>query len=131
MFEVLDDNNIEMYALKHYDNPQPSAGNEEFYDDFKRIKYIKRLINRYRAGDELKCRLILNHIIILYNVFSVESATRILFYKITSNDYSILKTFLVFLGYMPEVVKGIGELGDIISSNVSLDTTVIEFLRKI
>jgi hypothetical protein len=131
MFEVLDDNNIELYALKHYDNPQPLAGVDEFYDDFKRIKYIKRLLNRYKAGDALKCRLLLNHIIVLYNVFSPEASTRILFYKLDVEDHSILKTFLMFLGYMPDVIFGIGELGNIQSGDIQVDAQIVDFLRNI
>jgi hypothetical protein len=104
---------------------------DEFYDDFKRIKYIKRLLNRYKAGDELKCRLILNHIIVLYNVFTPEAFTRILFYKLDQEDHSILKTFLMFLGYMPDVIIGVGGFGDIKSEDIQLDAQVMHFLRNI
>ena len=128
-FEVLDEKNIDLYALKAYDNPQCTSM-DEFEDDIKRIKYLKRLFNRYRAYGDLKHRLILNHIVILYNLFPVEDATRILFFKMDENDYPLLKTFLVFLGYMPERVIGING-SDIISSNISLDQKIIEELRNI
>jgi len=129
LFDVLTDQNVEMYALKFYDNTQ-CVSIDEFYDDMKRIKYIKRLFNRYRQIGELKERLILNHIIILYNVFSIEAVTRILFLKIGIEDYSILKTFLVYLGYMPTMVEGIRG-SDIVDSDISLDTNIIQKLREI
>ncbi len=129
LFDVLTDQNVDIFALKAYDNPQCS-GVDEFYDDMKRIKYIKRLFNRYTQTGELKDRLILNHIIILYNVFPVEAATRILFFKIDVDDYSLLKTFLVYLGFMPEVVRGVRGR-DIVSSDISLDSVVITKLREI
>lgn len=129
LFDVLTEQNVDIFALKAYDNPQCS-GVDEFYDDMKRIKYIKRLFNRYTQTGELKDRLILNHIIILYNLFPVEAATRILFFKIDVNDYILLKTFLVYLGYMPEVVRGIRGR-DIVNSDISLDNLVVNKLRKI
>ena len=129
LFDVLTEQNVDIFALKAYDNPQCS-GVDEFYDDMKRIKYIKRLFNRYTQTGELKDRLILNHIIILYNLFPVEAATRILFFKIDVNDYILLKTFLVYLGYMPEVVRGIRGR-DIVNSDISLDDLVVNKLRKI
>tara|TARA_R110002020_G_scaffold367435_1_gene579309 strand:+ start:110 stop:502 length:393 start_codon:yes stop_codon:yes gene_type:complete len=129
LFDVLTDHNVDMYALKAYDNIH-CENIDEFYDDMKRIKYIKRLFNRYTQTGELKDRLILNHIIVLYNVFPVEAASRILFFKIDVNDYSKLKTFLVFLGYMPEVVKGVRGR-DILNSDISLDVSIISKLRNI
>ena len=106
MFESLNEKNIDLYTAKMYENPQ-CISTEEFYDDMKRIKYLKRLFNRYLTVGELKERLVLNHIIIFYNVFPIEAATRILFLKLDEGMYSTLKTFLIFLGYMPEVVYGI------------------------
>ena len=96
MLDDLTDKNIEMYMMKSYDNPQ-CMDLDEYYDDMKRIKYLKRLFNRYENTGELKDRLILNHIVILYNVFGVTSATRILFFKVDESDYSVLKTFLTYL----------------------------------
>ncbi len=129
MFESLNEKNIELYAAKMYSNPQ-CISIEEFHDDMKRIKYIKRLFNRYSGTGEIKERLILNHIVIFYNVFSVESATRILFCKLDKNLHSILKTFLVYFGYMPERVFGING-SDIISSNISIDIKTAQLLREI
>ena len=92
-----------MFAIKHYDNPQ-AVGEKEFYDDMKRFKYLKRLFRKYETskGKELKERLVINHIIILANVFGVDAATTLLFFKIERNHWPLLKTFLIYLGYMPE-----------------------------
>ena len=129
MFDDLTDKNIDLYIMKVYENPQ-CVSLEEFHDDMKRIKYIKRLFNRYENTGDLKERLILNHIIVLYNVFGVESATRILFFKIEEKFWSTLKTFLVFLQYMPEKVKGIRGK-EIEDSDIELNFDVVNSLREI
>ena len=118
-----------LYAAKHYDNPQCETI-EEFNNDLKRINYIKKLLNKYKSSGELKERLIINHLIVLYNVFGVEAATRILFYKL-EDYYYYLKPFLVFLNYMPEYIDGVGQNGRIVSSNITMDLSIIERLRKI
>lgn len=121
--------NFVLYAMKFYENPQ-CLSEQDFYDDLKTIKYIKRLLNRYHMGGELKERLILNHLITLGNVFPVEVLTRILFLKISSKYWSYLKTFLIFLDFMPDQVSSInGE--KVISSNISVDLRIAEKLRKI
>ena len=102
-FSTLTPENINMFAIKHYDNPL-CVDEKEFLDDMKRFKYLKRLFRKYETskGIELKSRLIINHIIILANVFGVDAATTLLFFKIERNHWPILKAFLVFLQYMPE-----------------------------
>ena len=100
-FLLLDDTNYVMYAMKHYDNPQ-CEGIEEFYEDLHRTKYLKRLFRKYNSSGVVRERLILNHIIIFYNVFGIEPATRLLFQRIESDLHPLLKTFLVFLNYLPE-----------------------------
>ena len=125
----LTENNFIMYAMKNYSNPQ-CMDMREFNDDLKRIKYIKRLFGRYKATGELKERLILNHIIILYNVFGVQAATKMLFYKIYEKYWSQLKTFFVYLNYMPETIHGCKD-ATIISSNITLDMHVVSILRAI
>ena len=118
-----------MYAIKHYDNPS-CKGMAEFLDDIKRFKYIKRLLGKYTAGKDLKDRLIINHIIILNNLFGVEATTKMLFYKIDKKFWPQLKTFLVFLSYMPEKVivsQGI----TIKESEIPLDQTIVDILRKV
>jgi len=90
-----------MFEIKEYDNPQ-AVGEKEFYDDMKRFKYLKRLFKKYSKTSILKERLILNHIIVLQNVFGPEPVKVLLFYKINQEHWSLLKTFLVFLNYMVE-----------------------------
>jgi hypothetical protein len=102
----------------------------EFEEDLKRIKYIKRLIKRYKTTGELKERLILNHIIILSNVFGTRNAVRMLFFKLDEQDYQILKTFLMFLDYMPDYITGVRGK-DIWSRNISVDLFVGKRLRDI
>jgi len=128
MFDDLNDDNFLIYAMKSYESPNTILS--EFEEDLKRIKYIKRLIKKYKLTGELKERLILNHIIVLSNVFGTEAAVRMLFYKIDQEDYHILKTFLLFLNYMPKIVAKIrGE--HILSSDVSVDLFVGRKLREI
>jgi len=104
MFNIpLNDENFMFYASQIYDNPQ-CLSEEEFDEDLNRIKYIKRLFYRYEKTGELKLRLILNHIIILNNVFGSEGCSRLLFYKIDEKYYSYLKSFLHYLEYLPSVI---------------------------
>jgi hypothetical protein len=128
MFEDLNEDNFIMYAMKAYISPHCIL--TEFNSDLKRTKYLKRLFRRYKITKTLKERLILNHLILLYNVFGTEAATRILFFKIDEKDYDILKTFLIYLNFMPEKIKGIKGV-DILSSNILIDMNVADILRKI
>jgi hypothetical protein len=128
MIDNLNDDNFIIYAMKAYDKPNVVLS--EFEDDLKRIKYVKRLIKRYRITGELKERLILNHIIILANVFGVEASVKMLFYKLDDDDYDILKTFLLFLNYMPKLVIGL-KGKNINSSDISVDIFVAKRLRDI
>ena len=128
MFDDLNDDNFTMYAVKAYNSPHCIMS--EFEGDLKRTKYLKRLFRRYKVTKTLKERLILNHLILLYNVFGAEPATRILFFRIDEQDYDILKTFLIYLNYMPDRVKGINGK-DIISSDILLDMNAAEILRQI
>lgn len=102
----------------------------EFEGDLKRTKYLKRLFRRYKITKTLKERLILNHLILLYNVFGAEAATRILFYRVDEVDYDVLKTFLNYLNYMPDKIAGINGK-DIYSSEILIDVDVAEILRQI
>lgn len=127
-FELTEDNFI-MYAVKNYDNPG-CRGMEEFYDDLKRFKYIKRLLRKYNVGKDLRERLILNHIIVLGNLFGVEATTKMLFFKIEKKFWSQIKTFLVFLNYMP--MKVIVSPGiEIIDNDIPLDESILETLKII
>jgi hypothetical protein len=125
----LTEKNLVMYAMKHYDNPQ-CVDVCEFYDDLKRINYIKRLFVRYQDSGEIKERLVLNHLIILYNVFPPDIATNILFFKIDSDHWSQLKTFLNYLNYMPEKLTFLNGC-DVMTSDIPLDMNIVNILRKI
>jgi|TARA_Y100000114_G_scaffold86319_1_gene79859 hypothetical protein len=100
-FPKLTADNINMFAMKHYDNPT-CIDEKEFLDDMKRFKYLKRLFRKFDTTKELKIRLILNHIIVLNNVFGIEASSTLLFFKIEKQHWSLLKTFLVYLHAMPE-----------------------------
>lgn len=99
----LSEDNFLLYAIKIYDNPS-CKGINEFYEDLNRIKYIKRLFFKYDSKNILKDKLLLNHILILNNIFGAEGCSRILFYKIESKYYSYLKTFLNFLQILPKEI---------------------------
>lgn len=129
-YEKLDDNTFLLYCAKYYNNPQCHS-TEEFYEDIKRIKYIKKLLTRYEISGELKERLILNHIIILNNVFGSIVTTRILFFKMPKY-LPYIKPFLLLLNILPPVVHNIGSNSiNINTDDIPLDTTIIEALRAI
>lgn len=123
--EKLNDGNFLVYAMHHYDNPQCHSL-AEFEEDIKKFLYLKKLLSRYKNTGELRERLILNHIIVLYNIFG-EAATRMLFHKIEESCWNALITFLVYLDRMPESVPEF----NIVLSEVVLDETIIAILRKI
>jgi len=102
-FDELNESNYLLFAIKFYDNPQ-AVTKDDFEDDLKRMKYIKRLLKRYKRDGELKIHLLLNHFIVLYNIFG-EAATPMLFFKIERELWSVLKTFIIFLGKLPEYPK--------------------------
>jgi hypothetical protein len=127
-FDDLTSENFLLYAVKAYD--KPNCIMSEFKEDMKRFNYLKRLFRRYRKMDDLRERLVINHLVVVYNVFGVEVATRMLFYKMSKDDYSALKTYLIFLNYMPAVVHGIkGQ--DIVSFEIPVDMKIAEVLREI
>mgnify|MGYP000727923090 FL=1 len=128
MFDELNEDNFMMYAMKCYTSPHCIMS--EFEGDIKRTKYLKRLFRRYKITKSLKERLIINHIILLNNVFGPEATARILFYKTDVRDYDILKTFLDYLDIMPDFVYGVNGK-TIVSSEIPLDINVAEILRNI
>ena len=128
---VLTDANFLLYAASNYTNPS-SYDTDEFYQDLNRFKYIKKLFHRYYEKNELRERLILNHLITMYNIFDHRACTRMLFFKIDEKYWPALKTFLLFLNYMPECVPCIGEINNnIISSSVTIDLEIARALRNI
>ncbi len=128
LFDNLTSENILMYAMKIYD--KPNCIMSEFKEDMKRFNYLKRLFRRYRKIGEIKELLVLNHLVVLYNVFGAEALTRLLFFKMSKEDQPIVKTYLIFLSCMPDVVKGIkGQ--DLLSSDIPVDLKIAEVLREI
>ena len=128
-FDDLNEGNFLMFSMKEYNNIQ-CVDIEEYYDDLKKIKYIKRLFNIYLNDGQLKERLILNHLIVFYNVFPIQAGTRILFYKIEEQFWPMLKTFLIFLDRMPDKIESIrGKT--ILSTDIKLDEGIVTRLRTI
>ena len=120
VFDKLTNENVMLYAAKHYSNPTFSDI-EEFYEDLKRFKYIKRLVNKYIETGDLSERLILNHIITVFNVFGIEAALNICELKFNHSQFQVIKPFLVYLRYIKyDQLIGIVQ-----------DQKVIEVLRKI
>ena len=125
IIDQVDETNFLLYAAKHYDNPH-CYDTVEFYEDLNRFKYIKRLLNKYEETGELRERLILNHLIILYNVFG-DTATKMLFYKL-DGYYSYLVPFLVLLHRLPEKIV---LDKTIFISDIPLDNNIVQVLGKI
>jgi hypothetical protein len=103
IFNELNEDNFLLFAIKNYENPQ-AVTKEDFEKDLNHFKYIKRLLKRYKREGELKTHLLLNHFIILYNIFG-EATTPMLFFKIEKELWSILKSFIIFLNRLPEYPK--------------------------
>tara|TARA_B100001287_G_C22211977_1_gene312886 strand:- start:34 stop:402 length:369 start_codon:yes stop_codon:yes gene_type:complete len=120
VFNELTEKNLFLYAAKHYKNPKFSDI-DDFYEDLKRFKYIKRLLNRYIESDELSERLILNHLIVVFNMFGIEAALEILNLKLEDKHWPVMKPFLVFLKYITNEQY----------TGITMDPNVIEVLRKI
>tara|TARA_B100001564_G_scaffold289678_1_gene253381 strand:+ start:462 stop:824 length:363 start_codon:yes stop_codon:yes gene_type:complete len=116
MYEKITPENVVMYAIRHYDNPQ-CEGEKEFQDDLKRFKYIKRLLRKYYDTGILKERLLLNHLTVLNNVFGTTASTTLLLYKIQEEYWPALKSFLIFLNTITE-----DELPHIQEDEIVLDT---------
>jgi len=128
MFDDLNESNVLLYAAKCYD--KPNCIQSEFDEDYKKFRYIKRLLNRYRLSGKIKENLLINHLILTQNVFGIEASTRLLFFRIDKRDWSALKTLLIFTSAMPKVVRGVRGR-DIISSDIPLDSNLVEILRKL
>ena len=120
IFEDLNEENFTLFAIRHYDNPQCTS-TEEFYEDIRRFRYLKRLLKRYHRTGELRERLILNHLIILSNVFGVSNAIRMLQYKIDDEYWPVLKTCLLYLDYIDEEWE----------TEIPLDPKTVERMREL
>lgn len=130
MIEKLDESNVLLYAAKHYNSTQ-CCDTIEFYEDLNRFKYIKRLFNKYQETGDLKERLILNHLTVLYNVFGVEPTTRMLFLKL-HGQYHLIKPFLELLGTLPTSVECIGIQNEtIFTEGLPSDKKIQKILERI
>ena len=118
IFDKLTARNFELFAAQHYNNPE-ATDVEEFKEDLSRFKYLKRLLKRYETDDDLQERLILNHLIVIYNCFGIEAANHMVWFKINNEHYHYIKPFLVFLHYLPEEEK----------VEIGMDPEIVERLR--
>lgn len=128
MFDLNDDS-FYLYAAKCYD--RPNIIQSEFDEDLHRIKYVKRLLKKYRQTGEFKERLILNHMIILSNCFGVEPAVNMLFFKVDEDDYPLLKTILLYLNFMPDHFKITFHKYTIRQQEIPVDLHIAEKLRNL
>ena len=128
-YEKLTDENFLIYAAKYYDNPQ-CLSTEEFLEDLKRVKYIKKLLTRYIENGDLKERLILNHITVLYNLFGAEHLSKILYLKLRDQFYCI-KPFLILMNALPERLYNIKDQEIIDTDLIPLDQEIVKRLRQI
>ena len=122
IFSELNEENFLLFAIKHYENPQ-AVTKEDFEKDLNHFKYIKRLLKRYKGSGELKVHLLINHFIILYNIFG-DATTPMLFFKIERDLWSSIKTFIVFLDKLPEFPK-------CYIHDIDMDQRCLEELEKI
>ena len=122
LFNELNESNFQLFAIKNYENPQ-AVTEDDFHKDLNHFKYIKRLLKRYRNTGELKTHLIINHFIVLYNIFG-EAATPMLFHKIEKELWPVMKTFVLFLNKLPEYPR-------CYIHDIDVDVSCLEELQKI
>jgi len=120
LFDELNNANFDIYAANHYRNTACLEA-QDFYDDVAKFKYVVRLLRRYRDTGKIQERLLLNHIITIYNVFEISAANRMIFYKVDPNLWPALKTFLVYLNYLPENLH----------KNINIDLSIAKKLKEL
>lgn len=120
LFQTLNEDVFTLFAARHYYNPS-CIDAEEFHEDLKRFKYVKRLLNRYLDNGKLSERLIMNHFIVIFNVFGIDAGLKMLEYRLDDKHWSVVKPFLIFLSIIPNDKY----------TNIPMDKTVIEALRNI
>lgn len=120
LFDELTSKNFELYAARHYRNNQ-CLDIKDFYEDMSRFSYVLRLLRKYKDTNEINTRLVLNHIITIYNVYDISAANKMMFFKIDEDLHSVVKTFLIFLNYLPESQQG----------NTKLDLQIAKELQEI
>ena len=119
IFNELNDENFTLFAIRHYDNPQ-CLSTEEFYEDIRRFRYLKRLLKRYKKTGELRERLILNHLIVLCNLFGVDNTIKMLEFKLEKEFWPTIKTCLLYLGYVNEDWR----------QDIAMDKEVVKRMRE-
>ena len=119
IFEELNDENFTLFAIRHYDNTQCTS-TEEFYEDIRRFRYLKRLLKRYKKTGELRERLILNHLIVLCNLFGVDNTIKMLEFKLEKEFWPTIKTCLLYLGYVNEDWR----------QDIAMDKEVVKRMRE-
>ena len=129
MYEKLTDENFLLFCAQHYDNSKYTS-TEEFYEDLARIKYIKKLITRYTQDNDLKERLILNHIIVLNNCFGPEALNKIFYLKL-KDQMRYIKPFLVMLNILPEFIYNVKDENAIDTNLIDMDPIIIKKLREV
>ena len=122
LFTELNEENFLLFAIKNYENPS-AVTREDFDKDLNHFRYIKRLLKRYKSSGELKVHLLINHFIILYNIFG-DAATPMLFYKIEKSLWPSIKSFIVFLDKLPEYPKTV-------IHDIEMDDNCLEELQRI
>ena len=127
--EILTNSNFLIWAAARYDHQQRHT-TEEFFEDLRRIKYIKKLITKYTETGELKERLILNHLIVLCNVFGPEALNKILFLKM-EKQMTYIKPFLIMMNVWKEKISGVGDDKVVDTNLIPLDMKIVESLRKV
>lgn len=120
LFDNLTNDNFELFAAKYYENPSCLSA-DDFYEDLAKFKYVVRLLRRYRHSGKIKERLLLNHIISIYNVFQIQAATRMLFYRVDEELWPALKSFLIYLNYLPTNIH----------KDISVDLSIAKKLKNI
>jgi len=120
LFEELDEKNFEAYAIRNYYNPT-CIDLDEFNEDIKRFKYVKRLITRYKENGNPPVNLLLNHLVIIFNVFGHDSGLKMLEYKVSLDDWAIIKPFLLYLRVIENTKY----------SSIPMDQNIVNELRKI
>ena len=128
-FDYVNDNNFMMFAIKHYDSPS-CTGETEFREDLSRIRSIGRSFSRYRKTGKINERLVLNHLIVLYNVFESQAMTKMLAFKL-NNYLDYLKPFLMLISMWPDRIEGVGGDYIIIGSDIFMDNQLVKKLREI
>jgi hypothetical protein len=123
----LTEDNFEYFAIRHYDDPN-CQGLQEFREDMQRFKYLNRLLNKYEECGEMRTNLVLNHIVVLYNIFN-EAATNMLFYRVAEKHWPILVPFLIYINRLPSDIY-LSSKRSIKDSDIPIDMQVVKILRE-